>query len=155
MKKPILHTAILLLILGSFTSCSAKLNIEDDIITKAMGAIMGNWKLEKIVSSGFGPAGSEPQTWDYSKNNIIYLFKKDGVLTVSVDSETIPDYYGNYTIGNHTYTIIYDKEGYGIVGLPYGLKIDNSIFWYNLSSKELIIDSRPLDGVAYYLTKID
>lgn len=154
MKKLILHTTILLL-LASVISCSDKLNSEEYIISKDMETIVGNWKLEKILSSGFGPAGTEPQSWDYSNNNIIYMFKKDGILTVSVDSETIPDYYGNYTIGNHTYTIICDKEGYGLVGLSYGLKIDNSVSWYILSSKELIIDSRPLDVVAHYLTKID
>lgn len=153
MKKITLHIITLLLLLGSFASCSAKLDPEDGIITKAMTGIIGNWKLEKIVSSGMTQEGAK--TWDYSKNNIMYQFQLDGILTVAGDINTIPDYYGDYTIGNHAYTIIHDKEGYGMVGLPYGLKINYSTFWYSLSSKELIIDGRPLDGNAYYLTKID
>lgn len=144
-KEKFTHIAILLIALGSIASCS-----DND---GAAGAIIGTWKLEKIESSGMNPSG--PQTWDYSGYNIVYQFKTGGILTVSVDSNSIPDYYGSYTVGNHTYAIVDDKEGYGTAGLPYGLKIGNSTFWYKLSSKELVIDSRPLDGGAYYLTKLD
>ena len=95
MKKITLHIITLLLLLGSFASCSAKLDPEDGIITKAMTGIIGNWKLEKIVSSGMTQEGAK--TWDYSKNNIMYQFQLDGIFTVAWDINTIPDYYADYS----------------------------------------------------------
>ena len=96
-------------------------------------SIIGKWKLMKrqIV---FGEASET----DYSQSNIIYEFKTNNVVTISGDSNDI------YPAGDYSYLI----GNYG--------KLEFNKFNYNyfISSTELTIDGRMLDGPAYYLTKI-
>jgi len=109
--------------------------------------IIGEWKLKKVTIPFID------KSYDYSQYSIVYEFKRNGVLTVSGETDVIDTYIG-HTIGKYSYTFIEDKEGYGMVGLPYGLKIDDDTYWYKISSEELTITRTPLDGYAYYLVKL-
>ena len=148
MKKT-LYTITLLLLLGSITSCS-KQEDDDDIITNATEGIIGDWKLDKVKANFFL---AEDKTQDLSKNNIVYQFRSDGILTVSGNVDPINNYPG-HTVRDYTYSID-ETQKHGPSGWPRGLKIDDFIYWYRLSQDKLIIDASPLDGATYYLTRID
>ncbi len=114
--------------------------------------LIGKWKLEK-VKEVFVPV-PPPPTHDYSQYNIVYEFKTNKVLIVSGEIEKIKRYIG-HNPGEHSYSFIYDDNKLGLPNLPYGLKIDNFISWYNITSEELIINDSPVDGYIYYLIKIN
>ena len=133
------HAAIALLLAGSFSSCANKMNNDPD----PEKAILGKWKLVKTNNPMSG------QSFDYSRYNIVYEFNADKVLIISGETETFmfPE------IGEYSYSFINDENGYGMVGLPYGLEIGIRVFWYRISSKEMEISQAPLDGGIYYFVK--
>jgi len=141
--KIIKKTFFFLSIAIAFVGCDSPMEMNGEEINYL--SIIGKWKLIKTVHPMSG------QSLDYSKYNIFYEFKSDNILKISGDSgEQI-----FFDTGEHFYTFVEDEMGYGMVGLPYGLKIDNNTFWYNLSSKELIIDNSPLDGGKIYFILIN
>jgi hypothetical protein len=79
---------------------------------------------------------------DYSLYNVIFEFKTNGVLTVSDTSEHFDRF---PEIGEHSYSIIDNSQLY----------IENRLWWYSISSEELILDNSPFDGDIYYFIKID
>lgn len=149
-------TAIALLLAGCLSSCTEKKNDVDNdclsifnIIHDKSASILGKWKLIKTRGIVLSSEGYDLKCYDYSRYDIVYEFKTNNVLTISGDLDIWPK------IGEHFYSIVDDEKGLGMVGLPYGLKIgDNLTYWYQVTSKELIIDMRPLDGTTYYLVKI-
>jgi len=147
MKKTLLFLTTILVTL-SFTACSTSDDIDETPEVKSTNTIMlvGKWQLTKVETSFL-----TPKLYDYSQCNIIYEFKSDNVLTISGEIDNVT--YLGHDIGDHVYSIIDDDGGYGIIGLPYGLKIDYRTSWYILTSKELKIDDRPLDGLVYTLIK--
>jgi len=126
--------AILLMFMGG-GSCS------DDIDPQK--AILGKWRLVKVTAP-FTPTG--PISYNYSKYNIIYEFKADGTLTVSGNIEQI-DWYGGHEIGEHTYSIVGNENGYSLI-IGYGM------YGCNISFKTLVMDERPVDGYLYNLDRI-
>ena len=115
--------------------------------------IIGEWKLVKITNSYTLDTSFNPLSYDYSQYSIVYEFKRNSVLTVSGETDVI-DIYVGHTIGKHSYSFVKDKDGYGMAGLPYGLKIDDHTYWYEVSSEKLIITMAPVDGNAYYFVKL-
>ena len=114
-----------------------------DFTHKETASIIGKWELEKIsVSSRMGTS-----CMDCSPYNIVYEFKKNGVLTVSRDIE-------DYGHQSGEYTFLKDEWNMGQEGFPWGLAINNNgATWYMLSSKKLIIDYSPGDGATYYFVR--
>ena len=158
MKNIIKLQVILILLVAGIVGCN-KTNEsnqieeipEETIDSTLYTLISGKWQL-LTVEEVFVPV---PQpTHDYSKYNIVYEFKPNGVLTVSGATDDIERYIGHKT-GKHSYSFIDDGNKLGMVGLPFGLQINNFISWYQLSSEELIINDSPLDGYVYFLIKID
>lgn len=113
-------------------SDDVKVVLKVDELPANSTSIIGKWKLMKEQTSGFGSI-------DYSKRNIVYEFKTNGVLTVSGNGNT-----GWKEKGRHSYSIDNYRE----------IQAGYSSSWYNVSPGELIIDSRPLDGSAFYFAKI-
>ena len=114
-----------------------KVVLKVDELPASITSIIGKWKLMKECTSGFGSLSEEI---DYSNLNIVYEFKTNGILTVSGNGNA-----GLVGKGNHSYSI----------GNYQVLQIGNSSSWYAVSSNELIIDSRPVDGSAFYFAKIE
>ena len=121
-------TAILLLLAGGFYSCEK----ENEEYT----SIIGKWKLVKIFFPMMG------KTDDYSQHNVVYEFNENGILTISVQADHI-DIYSAHEMGKHTYSII-EYENYIM------LKIDNTMYGYDISSTNMIIGNASLDGEIYY-----
>lgn len=117
-------------------SDDAKVVLKVDELPANSTSIIGKWKLMKEQTSGF--VGS-PSEIDYSKHNIVYEFKTNGFLTVSGNGNT-----GWIKKGSHSYSIGNYRE----------IQVGYSSSWYNVSPSELIIDSRPVDGSAFYFAKI-
>ena len=143
----------MLMLSGIIISCSNGGNNDEGPDTKSAESsslILGKWKLDKIITAGFI---GEPKTFDHSQNNVVYEFKPNNLLAVSGEIKDIDDYIGFPPFGNHFYDLIeewfVDYDGTSVSGL----KIDSLEFFYTISSKELIIDRRQLDGNAHYLSK--
>jgi hypothetical protein len=114
----------------------AKVVLKVDELPASVTSVIGKWKLMKEQTAGFASPSKEI---DYSKQNIVYEFKTDGVLTVSGNGNA-----GSMKKGKHSYSIGNYRE----------IHIDYASSWYSVSHSELIIDSRPVDGSAYYFAKI-
>ena len=114
----------------------AKVVLKVDELPASMTSIIGKWKLMKAQTSGFGSPSKEI---DYSKQSIMYEFKTNGILTVSGNDSA-----GWMEKGNHSYSIDNYKK----------IQVGYSSSWYSVSPNELIIDSRPVDGSAFYFAKI-
>ena len=154
MKIPILKiTAVLLMLTGGFSSCTMKEQEQEqnddcisifNIVHKESSSILGRWKLVKIRDNFLAP-----KCYDYSHANIVYEFKTNNVLTGSAEiepSELWP------RIGTHFYSIN-EKELFGTSVRM--LQIGTVIIWYQINSKELVINGSPLDGPTYYFIKIE
>lgn len=96
-------------------------------------ALIGKWRLEKVQTVFY-----DPQVYDYSGDNIIYEFKRDGKLIVSSDIE---DYQGLGT-GEYPYKVSSNI-----------LTIGNSDCEYSISGSELTLDDSPLDGPISHFTR--
>jgi len=144
--------AIALMLAGSFSSCTKKENNVDtqlgDVDTVS---IIGKWKL---VKTSYPMSGKSS---DYSKCNIVFEFKSDHLLTISGEPVHLrPHFSIDPDECEYFYSFVDDENGYGMVGLNFGLKIDRyNIFWYRISSKELEISQAPVDGGIYNLIKIN
>jgi len=149
------YISVLLLLAGICFSCIAEKNVNEEsedclcnfnFSHDGTASIIGKWKLEKIrVISRLGTFCT-----DYSKYNVVYEFKHDGILTVSSGNS---ENHGWHESGE--YSFIKDEWGMSQDGYPWGLNINKgSTNWYILSSKELIIDYSPGDGATYYFVKI-
>ncbi|WP_114749758.1 hypothetical protein [Pleomorphovibrio marinus] len=114
----------------------AQVLLRVDELPGTITSVIGKWRLIKEYTSGFG---SPQEEIDYSKRNIVYDFKNDGVLMVSGDGHT-----GWVKNGNHSYSI----------GNFRRIKVGYRSSWYSVSPNELIIDSRPADGSAFYFAKV-
>ena len=114
----------------------AKIVLKVEELPASISSVIGKWKLMKEQTSGFGSPSKEI---DYSKDNIVYEFKNNGVLTVSGNGIV-----GWLENGNHSYSIGNYNE----------IQIGYSISWYSISPDELIIDRRLVDGSAFYFTGI-
>jgi len=115
----------------------AKIVLKVEELPASISSVIGKWKLIKEQTSGFGSPSKEI---DYSKHDIVYEFKSNGVLTVSGN-----DIVGWLENGNHSYSVGNYNE----------IQIGYSMYWYSISPDELIIDRRPVDGSAFYLAKIE
>ena len=114
----------------------AKVVLKVEELPASITSIIGKWKLMKEQTSGFGSPSKEI---DYSKQNIVCEFKTNGVLTVSGNDNAVW-----LEKGNHSYSIDNYKK----------IQVGYSSSWYSVSSSELIIDSRPVDGSAFYFAKV-
>ena len=110
------------------------LSVEE--LPASITSVIGKWKLMKEQTSGFVSPSKEI---DYSKQNIVYEFKTNGALTVSGKGNT-----GWLEKGEHTYSIGNYQE----------IRVGYSSSWYGINPTELVIDSRPVDGSAFYFAKI-
>ena len=119
-------------------SKNAGIELKINELTADSTSIAGKWKLLKELP---GMTELPVSEIDYSQHNIVYEFKANGVLTVSGNTNV-----GFPGTGEYAYSI----GNYGEI------HIDAVRFWYRFSSnkEELIIDSRPIDGPAYYFVKI-
>jgi len=122
---------ILMMTTGNFSSCKQKeINVQEElkailsVVHDESASIFGKWKLVKeiLVFTSNGP-----KLFDYSKKNIVYEFKENGVLTISgVSHDTGLD-------GEHFYSIEDDESG--------GTKLTIGLTWwpYSVNSKELVL----------------
>lgn len=109
--------------------------------------INGSWRLVKSVIS-FSP--NSPSEYDYSQYDIIYEFRPDGTLSVSnndVPDNLLVDAYFEFESGVYSYEFV-DSVNEKI------LKIDNYIWWYQISKQKLTLDCSPLDGPILYFVKL-
>jgi hypothetical protein len=119
-----------------------KLNDDAQVVLRveelpaSITSVIGKWKLMKEQTSGFMSPSKEI---DYSKRNIVYEFKTNGVLTVSGNGNT-----GWKGKGEHSYSIGNYKE----------IRAGYTSSMYSVSPSELIIDNRHVDGPAFYFAKI-
>ena len=149
-------TIVTLLILAGCFSCTKNTNNSDDEDTPCENSphecILGEWKLLNVTNL-FTPTG--PRTYDFTKNNIIYDFKTNGVLEISGDLKDI-DMYQGLDPGKLSYSIVTEEEAIEHAGLPtFRLKISTVYFTYSISSKKLIIDGRALDGPIINLVRVN
>ena len=115
--------------------------IVDDYLTSC---IIGKWKLMKVLVY----TDIALKVDDYSKDNIIYEFKSNGILTIS----GVPKDNGGYRAGDHTYSVVPNPY----FGASYRLIIDTFfIYGCKIANNELWFDILPLDGPAYFLNKIE
>ena len=114
---------------------NTKVVLKVDELPANITSIIGEWKFMKEQTSGFVSPSKEI---DYSEHNIVYEFKTNGVLTVSGNGNA-----GWIEKGNHSYSI----------GNYQKIQVGYSSSWYSVSPSELIIDSRPVDGSAFYFAK--
>jgi len=159
MKNTLKFTAILLIMLGCFSSCEKYTPTEytptgndtiigDTTIENDTIGIVGKWKLVKIK------LGWMMGEIDYSQNNIIFKFKTNGILIISGgENELINNgeheiIIRSLEIGEYTYSII-KNDKYYYLDVKYGLGWQCSI-----SSEELEL-YHPADCESYYLVKIN
>ena len=147
-----LKYAIILMVLAvCFSSCSKKgpEGHEEPV------NLIGKWKLEK---ENFAWCG---EVRDYSKNNIVYEFHPNGVLTVT--GTTDDKVSERYKPGEYLYAIL-DADEYSEYLSPYVfeknahlLKIDNIIFLFrHISSKEKLMENWTYcDASSFILKKIN
>ncbi|MBK7480595.1 MAG: hypothetical protein IPI69_13350 [Bacteroidales bacterium] len=106
--------------------------------------ITGKWKLIKGQTVFYNP-----QTIDYSCDNIIYHFESDGRLKIDSD---IDDIIG-FDSGEYTYefsmSVLYEN-----IEEKFTLKINDIHLPCNISRSDLIIDDSPLDGPILHLVRI-
>lgn len=110
----------------------AIVNLEIEELPAELSSILGRWKLKRKLTSGFA---SPVEETDFSNQEVIYEFDSNEVLTVTGKGNT-----GWIGQGNHPYSI----GNFGII------KVGLRSSWYKISTNELVIDSRPLDGSAYF-----
>ena len=151
--KKVLLAVLLLIMAGTFTLCSKKGDGDCldsfNIVHDESASIVGKWQLIKSISSGFGA----PVTCtDFSQFNIVYEFKSNKVVVISVKIDH-PEIWPK--AGEYTYSLGDDNNG-SMGGLPYRLRIsEHNTYWYQLNSQKLIMDNRPLDGEALLFIKIN
>lgn len=146
-------TVLVLILAGSFSSCSEKVNnADEESATEEPATIIGKWKLTKVTLP-FTPTGSILH--DYSRYSIVYEFNTNGILTVSGETGNI-DWYRGHETGEYPYSIIDEDESKEAVGFAgFRLKINTLYYSYSVTYKELIIDDRALDGYLYIFVKIN
>ena len=108
--------------------------------------ITGSWKLVK----GQALFPEEVRTVDYSCHDVVYHFGETGILTVSGSTaENLVD----LDFGEYTYELIKAPWLEYLEG-SFTLKIEglNHACW--LSSREMTIDSSPLDGPILTLVRL-
>jgi len=120
-----------------FSACNKNRDDVEIEYLKDSSKLIGKWRMTEMVTSGFlGPATSH----DYSQYNIVYEFKANGIVSISGETDDV---------GNHSFFFEYDKT-YDL----HSLKIGHQWYLASISSGELMLDNRPLDGSLYKLIKI-
>ena len=117
-------------------------------------SIIGKWKLVKCRTNIMFTHGGE--IIDYSQNNIIYEFKKDGTVIISCD---IDDYL--YLVGEHSYkfepTLLNSIPPWGSWESGLDLIFHHNHYYsdmYCISVNLMILDLSPLDGETTYFKKL-
>lgn len=125
MKKAI----ILLWILSAAIGCSKDNDIENN-------KIVGEWKLEEAQIYGFEGGRSI----DYSRENIIYNFRSDGILVITGGENA------GYPNGEYEYALV--KEPLGGPDDPevLFLKIENSEWTYQNINGKMKLGMSYVDG---------
>ena len=136
---------------ASIVKLDVTIQLEDEweVIHDETASIIGKWKLVEERISGFSGCIPRYRT-DYSQSNVEYEFKRNGVLTISGDAgypiwPKIGDHFYSFIEGSHVYRYDYYLE----IGDP----DYSSYFQYRISSEQLAIDQRFVDGNAYYFVK--
>ncbi len=114
----------------------AEVSLRVEELPADLTSVVGKWKLMKEQTSGFG---SPAEVIDYSGRNVVYDFRSDEVVRVTGNGNT-----GWIRTGEHTYSI----DNFRRINVGFR----NS--WYSVLPNELIIDSRPVDGSAFYFEKL-
>ena len=157
MKKFTYLVATLLIFAISLPSCedkehecvSVSSNTEDfekfveNFVPDESANIIGKWKLVKGYRF-FMKEG--PSCSDFSRCNIVYEFKPNGVLTISGQSRHLPFIHNNKK-GDHSYSI-------GSFPDDRSVKINGSYLWHSVSSEWLMLSLLPLDGGAYFFMRV-
>lgn len=117
-----------------------------EIIYEDSITIIGKWKLVKIQTSGFNPTGTV-EVFDYSNYNIIYEFKLDNILTISGNIKDIDEYKG-HKLGEYLYSFSVNDR----IITEFTIEEFGS-FQFSISSKQLEIGNKYLDGDTYYFIK--
>ena len=116
---------------------------EEEIVDEYLtSGIIGKWKLMKVVM----PTEFELAVYDYSKDNIIYEFKSNGILTIS----GVPKDNRGYRAGDYTYSIVQYYNDF------YELKIgDYQKDPCQISNNKMQFGSHYVDGPVFYLDQIE
>lgn len=130
------RTLILVPLLLAIAGCMGEIDPEE--------ALTGRWKLVRGQTFFL-----EPRTVDYSSNEIVYHFHKDGDLTISSDLE---DPIG-YPEGQYFYEFrpfpAFDGHN-----LEYTLQIGGASWACAISRNRMTLDNSPLDGPILTFVKI-
>ena len=141
---------IMLLMAGSFSSCKKK---EEN---KEPASLFGKWKLEKEILPFIGGI------YDYSKNNIVYEFHTNGILTVTGESDYIS--YERFKQGEYLYSILTIDEMNELYSSLYGFELEFKYFiyvrigsiiycLYPFSSKEMAMDNHSYSDCSSFRFK--
>jgi len=139
---------VALMLMGCFSSCSHK---------EESGSVIGVWKLVEVRG-----IGNSKESYDYSQYSIVFEFHTNDILTVSGEPEQI--YWvpgvepGEYPFSSLTEDEV--KEYHWIpdpklkIGWNDAWSFPWDVYWYNVSSKELMLH---LSGsvIYYYFIKIN
>ena len=156
-KKVLKLTALLLILVGSLSSCDKLRNFEFDKInfqSLHKEAIVGKWKLVEIKQWYHRDGKWNLVSYDHSQHDIVYEFTKSGILKVAGDIDSV-NIYIRHEQGTYPYSFIEDKKS-EMNGLSYGLEIGiyGATYWYRFFSGKLEITLAPVDGPAYYFVRI-
>lgn len=104
--------------------------------------IVGKWKLEKVKTVFY-----EPKEYDYSENNIIYLFRANRTLKVTSDvDENMAHNPGEYSYRVEKSSVYKETDVIVINNGPEAI--------CSISGNNLIIDDSPRDGYIYSFTRV-
>lgn len=124
-KRKLIFAALLTAIIIPLTGC--------DKISEDQKPFIGKWKLIAIADKRTNPEvppGYEEPSHDYSENNIIYQFKKNGELVITSDIENI----AGLQPGKYSYKVRPEST---IELSLYFIFIDNEACAYSISASEL------------------
>ena len=113
--------------------------------------IIGKWMV--VITKDY-PADFFKKSCKYSKTDVVYEFKTNGIMTVSRESdyESVP--YGREK-GDYEFSITEEENVYSETGFSMALKFGYLYYGYGISCNKLEINSLPLDGDVTYLIRID
>jgi len=106
--------------------------------------ITGKWKLTKGQTVFYNP-----QTIDYSCNNIIYHFQSDGRLKIDSDRDDIIGLDSGEYKYEYSMSVLYEN-----IKENSTLKINDIQMPCSISRHDLIINDSPLDGPILHLVRV-
>lgn len=102
--------------------------------------LIGKWKLLEAKFYGLEGGNSSQGSIDYTDDNIIYNFKSNGILIVTGEENA------GYTSGEYEYFFEEDYLGGNSDPEEMLVKINNSIWTYDLTNGKMTLGQSYVDG---------